>query len=77
MELAVQDYGEQPLKEYAGYQPGRLTRDKTDPLYSASGIFGDATLATTEKGQKALDILIHEWLKALDGFSDVPLVRFE
>ena len=77
MELAVQDYGERPPQKYSGYQPGRLTRDETDPLYSASGIFGDATLATTEKGQKALDILIHEWLKALDGFSDVPLVRFE
>lgn len=75
MELAVQDYGERPPKEYGGYQPGRLTRDETDPLYSASGIFGDATLATTEKGQQALDILIREWLKVLDGFAEVPLVR--
>ena len=77
MELAVQDYGEQPPQKFGGYQPGRLTRDETDPHYSASGIFGDATLATSEKGQKALDILIREWLKVLDGFSEVALVRVE
>jgi creatinine amidohydrolase len=75
MELAVQDYGNRTPKEYGGYQPGRLTRDETDPLYSASGIFGDATLATAEKGRMALEILTAEWLKALDGFAEVPLQR--
>lgn len=75
MELAVQDYGNRTPKEYGGYQPGRLTRDETDPLYSASGIFGDATLATAEKGRMALEILTAEWLKALDGFAVVPLQR--
>lgn len=75
MDLAVQDYGERISKNYGGYQPGRLTRDKTDPLYSASGIFGDATLATPEKGQKALEILIREWIKVLNGFASVPLRR--
>lgn len=75
MELAAQDYGNRTLKKYGGYQPGRLTRDETDPLYSASGIFGDATLATAEKGRKALEILTTEWLKALDGFAEVPLQR--
>jgi creatinine amidohydrolase len=77
MQLAVQDYGDRTPKDYGGYQPGRLTRDETDPLYSASGIFGDATLATPEKGQKALAVLTREWLKALDGFSEVPLRRSE
>jgi creatinine amidohydrolase len=75
MELAVQDYGERTPKDYGGYQPGRLTRDETDPAYTASGIFGDATLATAEKGEKALAELTREWIKALNGFSNVPLRR--
>lgn len=75
MALAVQDYGDRTPKDYGGYQPGRLTRDETDPLYSATGIFGDATLATAEKGQKALEVLTREWLRVLDGFAQVPLQR--
>lgn len=75
MELAVEDYGDRAVKDYGGYQPGLLARDPSDPLYSASGIFGDATLATPEKGRAALEILTREWLKALDGFAAVPLRR--
>ena len=75
MELAVQDYGDGSARNYGGYQPGRLTRDETDPEYSASGIFGDATLATPEKGRKALEILTSEWLKVLNGFAHAPLRR--
>jgi creatinine amidohydrolase len=75
MELAVQDYGDRTDKDYGGYQPGRLTRDETDPLYSASGIFGDATVATPEKGRKALEVLTREWIRVLDGFAKVPLTR--
>ncbi|MDX1403489.1 MAG: creatininase family protein, partial [Woeseiaceae bacterium] len=75
MELAVTDYGDRAPRDYGGYQPGRLARDPTDPLYSASGIFGDATLATPEKGKAALDVLTREWLRALDGFAQVPLRR--
>lgn len=77
MGLAVQDYGDRTVKDYAGYLPGRLTRDETDPAYSASGIFGDATLATPEKGQKALEVLTREWIKALEGFATVPLRRLD
>ncbi len=77
MALAVQDYGERATKDYGGYQPGRLTRDATDPSYTASGIYGDATLATPEKGRRAIEILTHEWLKALEGFAQVPLQREE
>ncbi|MDH3439404.1 MAG: creatininase family protein [Gammaproteobacteria bacterium] len=77
MELAVTDYGERPAKDFGGYQPGRLTRDESDPNYTVSGIFGDATLATAEKGERALAILTEEWLKALDGFSQVPIRRGE
>lgn len=75
MDLAVQDYGERTPKDYGGYQPGRLTRDESDPAYTASGIFGDATLATAEKGEKALAVLTREWIKVLSGFSNVPLRR--
>ena len=75
MDLAVEDYGDRTPKEYGGYQPGVLARDPADPLYSESGIFGDATLATPEKGKAALEVLTREWLKALDGFAQVPLVR--
>ena len=77
MELAVQDYGDRSRKDYDGYRPGRLTRDDHDPDYSASGIFGDSTLATPDKGKAALDVLTREWLKAIDGFSRVPLRRDE
>jgi creatinine amidohydrolase len=77
MELAVQDYGDRTPKEYGGYQPGRLTRDEHDPLFTESGIFGDATLANADKGEKALAILAREWLKSIDGFSRVPLRRRE
>jgi creatinine amidohydrolase len=75
MELAVTDYGERTPKDYGGYQPGMLARDPADPLHSPSGIFGDATLATAEKGKAALEILTREWLRALDGFSKAPLTR--
>ncbi len=75
MDLAVTDYGERGPRDYGGYQPGLLARDPTDPLYSESGIFGDATLATPEKGRAALEVMTREWLKALDGFSQVPLQR--
>jgi len=75
MSLAVTDYGDRAPKDYGGYQPGRLTRDPADPDYTETGIFGDATLATPAKGEKALALLTREWLRALDGFATVPLRR--
>ena len=75
MQLAVEDYGDRSPQDYGGYKPGVLARDPNDPSYSESGIFGDATLATPEKGKAALDVLTREWLKALDGFARVPLRR--
>lgn len=75
MEFAVQDYGDRTDKNYGGYQPGQLTRDETDPLYWASGIFGDATLVIPEKGRKALEVLTRQWIRVLDGFAKVPLKR--
>lgn len=73
MELAVQDYGNRTPKDYGGYQPGVITRNQDDPAYSETGIYGDATLASAEKGQRAIEILTEELLRAIDGFSKVPL----
>ncbi len=73
MALAVKDYGNRHEKSYVGYEPGLFSRDSDDPRYSESGIYGDATLATAEKGRQVLEIMTNEWLNALEGFSKAPL----
>lgn len=75
MDKAVADYGREPVKDYPGYEPGLLSRDPKDPAYSETGVFGDPTRATAEKGRKALAIMTSEWLKALRGFAKAPLRR--
>lgn len=77
MDKAVTDYGDGRQKDYGGYQPGRITRDRSDPAYSPTGIFGDATLATAGKGERALAVLTREWLRAIDGFAGVARPRPE
>lgn len=74
MDLAVKDYGRTAPKDYPGYRPGLFSRDPDDPAYSETGIFGDATLATREKGQRALEIMTENLIRALRGFSEEPLV---
>jgi len=72
MSKAVQDYrgaGE----GYPGYRPGLFSRDPADPAYSETGIFGDATLATAEKGERALELLTRQWLEILGRFAETPL----
>jgi creatinine amidohydrolase len=50
MKKAVKDYHP---------SPGGLTRNSKGPgAYSASGIYGDATLATREKGEKLIEALV-------------------
>jgi creatinine amidohydrolase len=56
-----------------GYRPGFLARDPGDPGYAPSGVSGDPTLATAEKGHKALALLTREWLAALRSFALAPL----
>lgn len=73
MDRAVTDYGEGAAKDYPGYQPGLFSRDRDDPEFSETGLFGDPTLATAEKGKQVLDILTQQWIKALRGFSVTPL----
>ena len=72
MERAVADYGREPEKGYPGYQPGLFSRDPSDPAFSETGVFGDPTKASAEKGERALAILTRQWLKALAGFAQVP-----
>ncbi len=73
MDKAVKDYGNNTPKDYPGYRPGVFSRDPDDPRYSETGVYGDPTLATAEKGKKTLDIMTTELKKALDGFAEQPL----
>lgn len=73
MDKAVTDYGRDPGAAIPGYQPGLFSRDPKDPSYSETGVFGDPTRATAEKGRKALAIMTARWLEALRGFSSAPL----
>ena len=75
MSRAVTDYGNRPARDYGGYQPGKLSADPADPGYAPHGIYGDATLATAEKGKAALEIMTAEWLAIIDGFSQAPTRR--
>lgn len=77
MSRAVTDYRRGATQDYGGYRPGVFARNTTDPAYSETGIYGDATLATAEKGERALEIMTAEWLGALRGFARTPLVREE
>jgi len=56
-----------------GYRPGLFSRDPDDPAFSLSGVSGDPTLATPEKGERLLAIMTREWLKALRAFAEAPL----
>lgn len=73
MDRAIRDDGPFPPKDYPGYRPGLFSRDSNDPLYSASGQRGDATVATAETGKKVLKIMSEQWLLALDGLAREPL----
>jgi creatinine amidohydrolase len=73
LERAVADYGGAGRKDYPGYQPGQFSRDSADPGFSRTGLSGDPTLATADKGRRALEIMTRQWLAALRGFSEAPL----
>jgi creatinine amidohydrolase len=47
------------VKDYSGSKPGDLTRDPNGKgTYSPSGVWGDATLATREKGKIVTEALV-------------------
>ncbi len=58
-----------------GYRPGLFSRDRGDPAYSESGVSGDPSLASAEKGERLLAIMTRQWLSSLKAFSEVPLRR--
>jgi creatinine amidohydrolase len=65
MKKAVKDY-------HPG--PGPLTRDPNGPgVYSATGVYGDATLATREKGQKVVEALVQGLLRDIAATRTAPL----
>ncbi len=55
-------------------KPPKFTRDQTAPgLYSASGVYGDATLATREKGDALVDGLLQAILQDLKALETTRL----
>jgi creatinine amidohydrolase len=65
MKKAVKDY--HPGK-------GRLTRTPTPELtYSPTGVFGDATLATREKGERVVKALVAGIVKEIEELRRAPL----
>ena len=72
MDRAVTDYRGADGAAIPGYRPGIFSTDPSDPDYSTTGIFGDPTLATAEKGRRTVEIMTREWLRALRLFAEVP-----
>jgi len=66
-------------KAVRDYHPGKggLTRDakKEGMTYSASGVFGDATLATKEKGRVVTEALVEAIVKEIEELRKAPLPR--
>jgi creatinine amidohydrolase len=64
-------------KAVKDYHPGagRLTRDPkaANRTYSASGVFGDATLATKEKGRRITEALVDAIAKEIEALRTAPL----
>ena len=61
MQRAQKDY-RSSLKQDIGYTPGKFDVEKE------AGLYGDATLATAEKGERILEIMRKNWLSALQQF---------
>ncbi|HSG47151.1 MAG TPA: creatininase family protein, partial [Longimicrobiales bacterium] len=73
MDRAPTDYGPPGGDPGPGYRPGGFSRTPGDPEYTTTGIFGDATLATPEKGRRVVEIMTREWIRALRAFATEPL----
>lgn len=62
------------VKDYHPAKSGGLTRDPGKPgVYSASGIFGDATLATREKGEAVARATVEGMLREIEGLRRVAV----
>lgn len=63
------------VKDYNGSRPGGLTRDPNGKgTYSPSGIWGDATLATREKGKLVTEALVASILSEIEALRIAPVV---
>lgn len=67
------------VKDYHPSSAGGLTRDSNKPgVYSASGIYGDATLATREKGEIMVNAMVRGMLREIDALRGAdPPVRLK
>lgn len=62
------------VKDFDGNGSGALTRNQSGKgVYSPTGIFGDATLATREKGQTIVKSLVASILSDIDTLRSAPL----
>jgi creatinine amidohydrolase len=62
------------VKDYHPSEGGGLTRDPHKPgAYSASGIYGDATLATREKGEVVARATVEGMLREIEALRSMPV----
>jgi creatinine amidohydrolase len=62
------------VKDYHGNAPGRLNRQPGGSgVYSPTGIWGDPTLATREKGKKVTEALVTAILKEIEDLRRTPI----
>jgi creatinine amidohydrolase len=62
------------VKDYHPSESGGLTRDPHKPgAYSASGIYGDATLATREKGEVVARATVEGMLREIEALRRAPV----
>jgi creatinine amidohydrolase len=60
-------------KDYHPQGTGGLTRDPKGPgTYSPTGIWGDATLATREKGRRVVEAMVEGMLKEIEALRRTP-----
>jgi creatinine amidohydrolase len=62
------------VKDFNPDKSGPLTRDpKGAGVYSPTGVWGDATLATREKGEKIVRATVEGTLREIEALRAVPL----
>jgi len=63
-------------KDYHPQGTGGLTRDPKGPgTYSPTGIWGDATLASREKGRRVVEAMVEGMLKEIEALRGMPVPR--
>jgi creatinine amidohydrolase len=63
-------------KDYHPSGQGGLTRDPTGPgTYSPTGIWGDATLATREKGRRVVEAMVEGMLREVEALRTLSITK--